>query len=202
LITDDLTKKEVLLEMTRQQSKSREESQAIEPRRRSQTPQQLESWFPLSPFSMMRRFADDMDRMFEGFGMTGRTSRLSSWMETGQYIPQVDIFERGGKLVVRADLPGMTKDDVNVEITADSIRIEGERKYEHEANEEGVYRSERSYGRFVREIPLPEGVKTDNATAKFNNGVLEITVDAPQTSKNRRKIQIQEESGSAGKSAA
>jgi HSP20 family protein len=139
---------------------------------------------------MMRRFADEMDRMFEDFSFPaiGRFGR-STGME--RFAPQVDIFERDGKLVVRADLPGMNKEDVNVEVTDDAIVIQGERRYEHEENQEGVYRSERSYGRFYREIPLPEGAKAENATANFRNGVLEITLDAPQAAKNRRRIDIQ-----------
>ena len=64
---------------------------------------------------------------------------------------------------------------------------------EHEEREEGVYRSERGYGHFRRQIPLPHGVKTDTATANFKNGVLEITIEAPQLAKNRRRIQIQGE---------
>ena len=100
----------------------------------------------------------------------------------------------------------MTKDDVNVEITEDAVVIEGERKYEHEENEKGVYRSERSYGHFHREIPLPEGVKTENATANFKNGVLEVTLDASQAVKNRKRIEVQGEEprkpGQPGQSAA
>ena len=186
--------------MARQPSESRKESQAIEPRRRNQSLQ--ENWTSLSPFSLMRRFAEDMDRVFEGFGIPSRTGRLTPWAETNQYLPEIDMFEREGKLVVRADLPGMSKDDIKVEITDRTISIEGERKYEHEADEGGVYRSERAYGQFRREIPLPEGVKTDSATARFKDGVLEISLDAAQMSKNRRRIQIQGEPGQPGKSAA
>jgi HSP20 family protein len=178
--------------MTRQSSGSRPESQSIEPRRRNPLTQQ-DNWLTLSPFGMMRRFADEMDRMSEGFSSSG--GRM--------YLPEVDIVERDGKLIVRADLPGMTRDDVTVDITENTVVIEGERKYEHEANESGIYRTERSYGRFRREIPLPEGVQTENATAKFKDGVLEVAVDASQMTKNRRRIQIQEESaGKPGKSAA
>jgi HSP20 family protein len=175
--------------MARERSKNREEDQAIEPRRRGGV-SRMEPWSTLSPFSMMRRFADEMDRMFEGFGFPN-VERLGPWTSAERFLPEVEIFERDGKLVVRADLPGLTKDDVKVDIMEDAIILEGERKYEHEEREEGVYRSERGYGRFRREIPLPEGVKTDTATATFKNGVLEITMDAPQAAKGRRRIQIQ-----------
>jgi HSP20 family protein len=175
--------------MARERSKNREENQGVEPRRRGAL-SRMEPWSALSPFSMMRRFADEMDRMFGGFGLP-TAERLGPWAAAERFSPEVDIFERDGKLVVRADLPGLTKDDVKVDISEDAILLEGERKYEHEEREEGVYRSERGYGQFRRQIPLPEGVKTDTAAATFKNGVLEITMDAPQGSKHRRRIQVQ-----------
>jgi len=154
-----------------------------------------------SPFGMMRRFADEMDRMFEGFGFPAGMGHLRPWKGSEQFSPQVDIVERDGKLVIRADMPGMTRENVNVDITDEAVVIEGERKYEHEENEEGIHRSERSYGHFHREIPLPEGVKSETATANFRNGVLEITVEAPQTRKNRRRIEIEGEKSGGGKAA-
>jgi HSP20 family protein len=183
--------------MARERSKNREESQspAIQQRPGQLSRRDFPSvrdWWPIgSPFGMMRRFADEMDRMFEDFG--GRNIGRLSQSTMDRFSPQVDIFERDGKLVVRADMPGMTKDDVSVEVTEDGVVIDGERKYEHEENQEGVYRSERSYGRFHREIPLPEGVKSESATASFKNGVLEVTLDAAQAAKNRRRIDIQTE---------
>jgi HSP20 family protein len=187
--------------MARERSKNREESQSQSVQRQGAGQvSRRETWPSYTPFGMMRRFADEMDRVFEDFGFPalGR-SWGSSWGSSGmeRFSPQVDIFERDSKLVVRADLPGMTKDDVKVDVTEDAVVIEGERKYEHEEDDKGVYRSERSYGHFYREIPLPEGVKTENATANFKNGVLEVTLDASQTAKNRRRIEIQgEERGS------
>jgi HSP20 family protein len=139
-------------------------------------------------FGLMGRFADEMDRMFEGLGFPRGERRFS---------PEIDMFERNGKLVITADLPGMAKDDVKVDITDDYVILEGERKYAHEENEEGVYRSESGYGQFRRQILLPEGVKADTATASFKDGVLEITMEAAPGSKNRRRIQIQGESEKA-----
>ena len=179
--------------MARERSKNREESQAMETRRPHQV-SRTEPWPAFSPFRMMRRFADEMDRMFEGFGFP--TLERSSPFAGERFSPEIDIFERDGKLVISADLPGLTKDDVKVDITEDAVIIEGERKYEHEEREEGLYRSERSHGRFQRHIHLPDGVKSETATAAFKNGVLQITMEAPQSSKNRRRIQIQgEETG-------
>jgi HSP20 family protein len=180
--------------MARHQSENREQSQALEPGRREPITRPLTTWPIRSPLSMMRQFADEMNRMWEDVRMPSGMSRLSPWAESAEFVPEIDVFERDGKLVVRADLPGMTKDEVNVEITQDSVRIEGERKYEHEDSQEGIYRSERSYGSFYREIPLPEGVKTENATAKFKDGVLEVSMDASEIKKDRRRLQIQDES--------
>ena len=197
--------------MARERSKNREESQSqgVE-RPGGRQLSRRETWPSFTPFGMMRRFADEMDRMFEDFGFPGIGRLGRSWAPSWgegmeRFSPQIDIFERDNKLIVRADLPGMNKDDVNVEVTEEAVVIEGERKYEHEENEKGIYRSERSYGHFRREIPLPEGVKTENATANFKNGVLEVTLDASQAAKNRKRLEIQGEErkpGQPGQSAA
>ncbi len=159
-----------------------------------------------SPFSFMRRFSEEMDRLFEDFGFGrgwlapsfGRELFPAGFGDFGQtaWSPQVEVFERGGQLVVRADLPGLTKDDVKVEVTDDAITISGERKQEHEEKGEGFYRSERSYGSFYRQVPLPEGVNADAADATFKNGVLEITMQAPQRQQRGRRLEIKE--GGAG----
>jgi HSP20 family protein len=144
----------------------------------------------VSPFSFMRRFTEEMDRLFEDFNFGqsfGREfGRLSS-IQDSLWSPQVEVLERGNQLVVRADLPGLTKDDIDVNITDDAIVIQGERNQESEEKEEGYYRSERSYGSFYRSIPLPEGIDTDNAHATFRNGVLEITMPAPEQAEKRGK---------------
>ena len=184
--------------MARERSKNREETQSLESRRGGGQMSRLEPAF--APFALMRRWFDDMDRIFGDFGFPAfERLRPGSISEAGTFSPHVDMFERNGKLVISADLPGLSKDDVKVDITDEAVLIEGERKYEHEEREEGVYRSERSYGQFRRQIPLPEGVKTDTATANFKGGVLEITMDAPQLTKSRRRVQIQ---GGEGQKAA
>jgi HSP20 family protein len=171
---------------------SRREQQpsgAIEPRRRGQLAR-AEGMPTFNPFSMIRRIAEDMDRMFEGVGLPGLRGLGLQELET--FTPKIDIFKQDGKLVVRADLPGVDLDDITVEISNDSLVIEGERTYEHEEDEEGVYRVERGSGHFRREIPLPEGVKPDTATATFKNGVLEIAMEAPEMEQHRR-IEVKSE---------
>ena len=148
--------------------------------------------FHNSPFSFMRRFSEEMDRLFEDFSFGGGLTSGRGQLSRNLWMPQVETFEREGQLVIRADLPGLSKDDVNVEMTDDAITISGERHNENEENREGFYRSERSYGSFYREIPLPEGVNADDAKATFNNGVLEITLNAPQLQSRSRKLEITE----------
>ncbi len=153
----------------------------------------------ISPFSFMRRLNEEMDRLFGDFGFGrglasgfGREFGRLAELEGSMWSPQVEAFEREGKLIVRADLPGLTKDDINVDITDDAIKIRGERRQEKEENEEGYYRSERSYGSFYREIPLPSGVNREEANATFRNGMLEITMPAPARQSSSRRIEIGE----------
>jgi HSP20 family protein len=134
----------------------------------------------LSPFAIVRRLMEDMDRMFEQFG-----SRPGVWS------PAVEVFERDGQFVVRADLPGLTPENVTIETSGDSLIIQGERQSELNVEEQGVYRAERSYGRFSRIIPLPEGADVEHATARFDNGVLEVSVPVPARAQGRRRIEIQ-----------
>mgnify|MGYP003585583847 CR=1 FL=1 len=156
-----------------------------------------DEWFPsvLSrrPFAFMRRFSEEMDRLFADFGF-GRDLSPRGFGNSGEALwsPQVEMFERDGQLIVRADLPGLTKDDVKVEVTDNSINLSGERRGEREEKDEGYYRSERSYGSFYRSIPLPEGVNADDAKATFKNGVLEIAMAAPQAKPRGRRLEITE----------
>ena len=149
------------------------------------------SWSSASPFDLVRRLNDEMDRWFGG-GFAGWPGSSHLALEN-VWTPSVEVFQRGDELVVRADLPGLDKDDVDVEISDDAVTIRGDRKQEHEEEREGYYRSERSYGSFYRMIPLPEGAIADSATANFNNGVLEITVQVPPAEVRRgRKLHIGE----------
>jgi HSP20 family protein len=143
------------------------------------------------PIALMRRFSEEMDNLFADFGLGrgwGAPIEKGTNLAQGLWSPQVEVFERGQDIVVRADLPGLTKDDVNVEVADNGITIEGERKQEKDEKREGYYRSERAYGKFYRRLPLPDGVKADDAQATFSNGVLEITMPAskPEQRKSRR----------------
>ncbi len=155
------------------------------------------SAFALSPFGFMKRFGEEMDRLFGDLGLGRNWIPPALTTEAGRaaWVPQIEMFERDGELVVRADLPGLKKDDVKVEFTDDGLAIEGERRSEHEEEGEGYYRSERSYGNFYRRVLLPEGANPANATAKFHNGVLEVTMPARKPiARAARRLEIQDES--------
>src|SRR6266550_5961445 len=145
-----------------------------------------------SPFRALQRFADDVDRMFADFGL-GERWASPSWRDTAtaMWTPEVEVFQKNNELTIKADLPGLNKDEVSVELTDNAVTIQGERKRQHEEEREGVYRTERSYGSFYRAIPLPEGAITEQANANFHDGVLEVTMPAPPASKGRR-LQITE----------
>lgn len=159
---------------------------------------------PVTPFRMLERFADEMDRVFEDFGFGRLRSRqpgrgFGFLFSEDLWTPEVEVFHRNTELVIRADLPGLTKDDVKVDVADNQVTIEGERQRQHEEEREGVYRSERSYGKFYRVIPLPEGVMADQAKATFSNGVLEIAMPAPPEQARRgRRIEISEGSSAGG----
>jgi HSP20 family protein len=164
------------------------------------------SWI-WSPFSMMRRMSEEMDRLADDMGLTvgeregagsstqsSTSTSYSEESETKEYstggkvhernfaqqarTPDVEMIKRGDQVVVRADLPGVSKEDLNVDYNDDSITIRGVRREPKDEHVESRYRSERFYGPFYRTVTLPSGVKARNATATFRDGVLEIVVQA------------------------
>ena len=157
------------------------------PRRRDQ------EWS--SPFALMRQGIDEMDRWFNRIGVDRSWISPASWMSSiagqGEWSPAIEAFTRGNEFVVRAEVPGMSRTDIHVEAGDDTLTIRGERKNEHREEREGVYWTERSYGSFCRVVPVPPGTITDSAKASFNNGVLEVVMQAPsQETRRGRKIDI------------
>jgi HSP20 family protein len=144
--------------------------------------------FPFLGMPFMRRLKEEMDRAF------GFKPLLLEMTEPylGGWSPDLEIFERDNTFVVRADLPGLAKENVQVQVTHDELTIEGERKLEKEETKEGIYRTERNYGTFYRRIPLPEYVKAEVAKATFKNGVLEVVIPTiPVPEVKRRTVEIQ-----------
>ncbi len=112
--------------------------------------------------------------------------RLSSSAWKG-VVPSVDIFDEGDDVVIKAELPGVRKEDIHTSITNNIITISGEKKYDGEMEKKHYYRVERCYGSFIRSFHLPLEVKADEATAKFENGILEIRIPRTEEAKKKEK---------------
>jgi HSP20 family protein len=105
---------------------------------------------------------------------TGSNGALRRW------IPAIDVVENETDYVLRADLPGLSEQDVSIELENEVLTVSGERKSEHEEHKQGYYRVERSSGSFRRSVRLPEGVDPESVRATFDRGVLEVTVPKPE----------------------
>jgi HSP20 family protein len=140
-----------------------------------------------NPFAFMRRLSQEFDR---AFGFRPDVLGVPEFYPK-MWSPEIEVLERDNKLIVRVDLPGLKRENVKIQTTHDELTIEGERKIEEEKKEEGFYRTERTYGKFVRSIPLPEYVKAEEAVAAFKNGVLEIEMPAiPIPEVKKRTVEI------------
>jgi HSP20 family protein len=120
---------------------------------------------------------EEWERQFED--VFGRPLLPSLWWRTPEeraWVPVVDVFEKEDKFVVKAELPGMKEEDIDVSVVGDTLTIKGEKKTETEVKEEDYYRCERSYGSFFRSIPLPATVEADKIEASYGDGVLEVSL--------------------------
>lgn len=140
----------------------------------------------ISPFETMERWFEEAFR--RPFSLLG-----PSWLprlratEVEEAIPSVDIFEEADNVVVKAELPGIKKEDIDVSMTDNVISISGEKKREEKVERKNYYREERSYGSFTRSFRLPAEVQTDKAKAGFKEGVLEIRIPKTEEAKKREK---------------
>ena len=156
---------------------------------------------PFRPLAEIARWERDFDRMLENF-FRGRSplSFEDRWSERlGISEPAVDLYEENDDIVVKAEMPGLSKDDIDVNITDHLLVLKGEKKKEEEASERDYYRSERVYGSFVRSIPLPAETDPQKAKATFKNGVLEIRLPKSDEAKKREiKVKVEGEVGEPG----
>jgi HSP20 family protein len=137
-------------------------------------------WEPLRELNSLQ---SEMNRLFNTvFDTPSGTSGnvLRRWM------PAMDLVESGDHFVLRADLPGMSEDDVNIEFEDGTLTVSGGRKAEHEDSNEGFHRVERSFGSFSRSLTLPQGIDPEAVTASFDRGVLEIRIPKPEQRKPRK----------------
>jgi HSP20 family protein len=134
------------------------------------------------PARELQSIQQEMNRLF------GTFLDPQSGVDVGarRWVPATDLVEEGDHYVLRADLPGVSEDQLKVELEDNVLTISGERKSEHEQRKNGYYRVERASGRFARSLTVPEGVDADSIKARFEHGVLEVTIPKPPERKPRR----------------
>jgi len=147
------------------------------------------------PFMDLTRWETEMDRMMEDFfGRNRRPWWPSVWSRDRArelIAPALDIYEEKDDIVVKAELPGMTKDDIEVDISNSHLTLKGEKKKEEKIEEEGYFACERAYGAFHRSVELPKGVQADKVKASFKNGILEIRLPKTEEAKTKEiKVKI------------
>jgi HSP20 family protein len=130
----------------------------------------------------------EVNRLFDSFFGTQNGAGGSR-----RWVPAMDLVEVGDALVLRADLPGLRREDVNIEVKDGILTVSGERKDEHEEKADGYYRVERTFGSFSRTLTLPKGIEAEGIAADFADGVLEVKIPKPEDRKPHR-IQIGERS--------
>jgi HSP20 family protein len=124
----------------------------------------------------------EMNRVFDAFfgHRPGNGGNAQRW------VPAMDLVEDKDDLVLRADLPGLSEDDVDIEVKDGVLTISGERKTEEKKEEQGYYRVERAFGSFSRSLTLPDGIDPEQVKAEFDNGVLEVRIPKPEERKPHR----------------
>ena len=136
-------------------------------------------WDPVRELDSLQ---SDLNRLFDGFFQ----SRTANGSASRRWIPAMDLAETEDQLVLRADLPGLTEDDVDIEIKDGVLTVTGERKAEHEEKSEGYHRVERAFGSFSRSLSLPQGIDAGAVSASFDRGVLEVRIPKPEERKATR----------------
>jgi HSP20 family protein len=150
---------------------------------------------PWRPFMDPTRWEREMDRVMENFlGRRMRPWWPERWRGKGieLALPAVDLYEEKDEIVVKAELPGIEKDNVEINLTDRRLTIKGEKKKEEEIKEENYYRSERSHGSFVRTLELPKEVHADKVKASFKNGILEVRLPKTEEAKAKEiKVKVE-----------
>lgn len=141
------------------------------------------------PFREISTLQERMNRLFSD--VARRSPVAEEEMIQGAWIPPVDIFETGDSIVIKAELPGISKEDITLEVKENTLSIKGEKKFEKDVKEESYHRVERSYGAFQRAFALPSTVQQDKVKAKFRDGILEVTLPkAEETKPKQIKVDV------------
>lgn len=135
----------------------------------------------LDPFRDLTSIQERMNQIFED--ALSRTRGREEGLRTGMWTPAVDIYEKTDSVVVKAELPGVEKDQISVEVKDGILTLRGERKFERDVKEESYHRIERAYGSFLRSFSLPVSVDQDKVSARFKDGVLEVELPKKEKAK-------------------
>jgi HSP20 family protein len=134
------------------------------------------------PFRELRNMHDEMDRLFSSLWPKAAVRDAGA---SAAWAPAIDVYEEKDRYVVKAELPGVKREDVSLSLTDDVLTIKGERRYEKEEKQEGFLRVESAYGGFQRVLQLPQTVKGDAVSAEFKDGILKITLPKAESVKSR-----------------
>ena len=147
----------------------------------------LAKWDPLKDFkSLQKRIDSIFEDTFMGVGEKNEPLFLTPW------IPAVDIYETKDEIVLKAEIPGIEKDKLNVDVKNGTLTIKGERNLEKEVKNEDYYRIERSYGSFTRAFSLPSGVDQSKVKASYKDGILEVKLPKVEEAKPKQiKVEIE-----------
>jgi HSP20 family protein len=143
----------------------------------------LVRWEPVRELTTLQ---NEMNRLFSTFFDNPAGGGGANGSSLRRWVPAMDLVETEDHFVLKADLPGLDANDVNIEVEDNVLTVSGERKVEHETQREGFYRVERASGAFRRSLTLPEGVALDDIAASFDKGVLEIRIPKPEERKPRK----------------
>jgi HSP20 family protein len=150
---------------------------------------------PYRPFAGLTRWEREMDRMMdEFFGRRMRGFWPERWLggDSETIEPVVDVYEEKDDIVVKAELPGMEKNDIEVSISDSQFILKGEKRKEEKAETEDYYKCERSFGAFFRVLDLPSDIQADKVKASFKNGVLEVRLPKSEEAKSKQlKIKVE-----------
>ncbi len=164
--------------------------------RKENKPAKMEETHPFSLFESIDRTFEDLrneiESLFWGYPTYAHYRDMQS-LDAGTRMPYADIIDRGDEIVIAAEMPGIPKENVEVQVDENSVEISGEIGQASEGRERGYYRRERAYISFYRYIPLPEDVRPEGVKAKMKNGVLEIVLPkkAPAKEEKKRKVKVE-----------
>ncbi len=135
----------------------------------------------VDPFSELEALQREMNRLFD-LSYSGKSGQDTSLL-AGNWSPAIDVYDSKDNLLVKAEIPGLSKDEIHVSIQDDQLVIQGEKKQDQEVKEENFYKTERFYGSFYRSVQLPSAIEADKVNAKYEDGVLSLTLPKKEEAK-------------------